>query len=197
MSTTFGILFFDDFEELDAVGPWEVFGVAVEEAAQDRLIAISKDGNPVRGRKGLKVAVDYSLADCPKLDVILVPGGEGTKRLLEEPEILAWINERGRAAIWATSVCTGARLMIKSGLAKGKRVTTLSSAIEELRGWGEAEVLSGPRYVRDGNVVTSAGVSAGIDMALWVIGQLYSPDFARHVQHLMQYDPAPPYTADV
>ncbi|NMM45809.1 DJ-1/PfpI family protein [Rhodospirillaceae bacterium KN72] len=197
MSVTYGILLFEDFEELDAIGPWEVFGMAAEEKPGDRLICISRDGQPVRARKGLRVIPDYSFANCPPLDVLLVPGGDGSKLLVDDKEVLSWIAERGAAATWATSVCTGARLMIKSGLAKGKRVTTHWSAIDPIRSWGETDVLSGPRFVRDGKLVTAAGVSAGIDMALWIVGQLYDPDFARTVQHEMEYNPAPPYTAEI
>ena len=197
MPITYGILFFDDFEELDALGPWETFGMAAEEKDGDRVIAISKHGGTVRGRKGLQIIADTAIADCPDLDVLLIPGGDGTKPVLDDPELLTWVAEKGAKAQWATSVCTGARIMIKCGLAAGKRVTTHWCAIEELRAAGEAEVLSGPRFVRDGNIVTAAGVSAGIDMALWIVGQLYNPDFARHVQHWMEYNPAPPYSAEV
>ena len=97
-----------------------------------------------------------------------------------------------------TSVCTGAMLLTAAGPAAGKRVTTHWGFIEQLRKRGEAaEVLEKVRYVRDGNVVSAAGVSAGIDMALWLVGQLYDPATARRVQHMMEYDPAPPYTAEV
>jgi transcriptional regulator GlxA family with amidase domain len=197
MAVTYGILMFDDFEELDALGPWEVFGMAVEGKPGDRLVSVSRDGAQVRARKGLRIVPDHALTDCPPLDVLLVPGGDGTNPLVADREILDWIAARAAKAQWATSVCTGARLMIKSGVARGKRVTTHWSAIDSLREWNEAEVLSGPRYVRDGKVVTAAGVSAGIDMALWIVGQLYDAAYARQVQHWMEYDPAPPYTAEV
>jgi transcriptional regulator GlxA family with amidase domain len=94
-------------------------------------------------------------------------------------------------------VCTGSLLLHEAGPARGKRVTTHWSYIEPLRERGDIEVLDGPRYVRDGNLVTSAGVSAGIDMALWLVGQLFDIERARAVQRMMQYDPAPPYAADV
>lgn len=196
MPITYGILMFDDFEELDGLGPWEVFGMSVEEMPGDRLVSVSRDGGMIRARKGLRIATDHALADCPRLDVLLVPGGNGTRLLADDRVILDWIAERGAAATWATSVCTGARLMINSGLAKGKRVTTHWSAIEELRAQGDATVLSGPRYVRDGSVITAAGVSAGIDMALWIVGQIYGADHARQVQREMEYNPAPPYAAE-
>jgi transcriptional regulator GlxA family with amidase domain len=96
-----------------------------------------------------------------------------------------------------TSVCTGSLLLQGAGLAAGKRITTHWAFVETLRQRGGATVLDDVRYVRDGNLVTSAGVSAGIDMALWLVGQLYDVTHARNVQRVMQYDPAPPYTADV
>jgi transcriptional regulator GlxA family with amidase domain len=94
-------------------------------------------------------------------------------------------------------VCTGALLLHEAGFAKGRRVTTYFGFVEALRARGDVTVLEGVRYVRDGNLVTSAGVSAGIDMALWLAGQLYSPDVARQVQRAIEYDPAPPYTAEI
>ena len=96
-----------------------------------------------------------------------------------------------------TSVCTGSLLLHEAGFAKGRRVTTHWGFVETLRRRGDVTVLDDVRYVRDGNVVTAAGVSAGIDMALWLVGQLRTPELARKVQRYIQYDPAPPYTADV
>ena len=98
---------------------------------------------------------------------------------------------------WTTSVCTGSLLLVAAGPAKGKRVTSHWSFIDAMKKRGDSEVLEAVRYVRDGNVVTSAGVSAGIDMALWLTGQMYEPAFARQVQRYMEYDQAPPYTAEV
>ena len=102
---------------------------------------------------------------------------------------LTWSNLLG--------VCTGALLLHRAGLLKGKRATTYWAAVDLLRGGGDVEVLDDVRYVRDGNVITSAGISAGIDMSLWLIGQIYGSDFARFVQKGIEYFPAPPYTAEV
>ena len=119
-------------------------------------------------------------------------------RQVENEAMLSWIADIARTCQWVTSVCTGSLLLGAAGPARGKRVTTHWSAIELVRERKEvAEVLENVRYVRDGNVVTSAGVSAGIDMALWVLGQMTSPAFARQVQHAMEYNPAPPYAAEV
>ena len=155
---------------------------------------IAEGAGPVTCAKGLRVLPDLTAVQCSQLDVLVVPGGWGTRREAKNEAMLAWIAGIARQAQWVTSVCTGALLLTAAGPAKGRRVTTHWSFVETLRERGEAsEVLANYRYVRDGNVVTAAGVSAGIDMALWVTGQLHGPDFARAVQRGMEYDPAPPY----
>ncbi|MDE3115097.1 MAG: DJ-1/PfpI family protein [Pseudomonadota bacterium] len=199
MTLTIGILVFDDAEELDFVGPWEVFTMAnAVQADTHRVMLLAENAGPVRCAKGMRVLPDVTLADCPKLDVLLVPGGRGTRKEVENSSLLAWIAKAAADCRWVTSVCTGALLLTAAGPARGKRVTTHWGYVEALRQRSEAaEVLENRRYVRDGNVVTAAGVSAGIDMALWLTGQLHSPDFARAVQKAMEYDPAPPYAAEV
>ena len=119
------------------------------------------------------------------------------RRELENQVLLGWLARRAEDAVWVTSVCTGAGLLVRAGIATHKRVTTHWSWLETLRGIGSCEVLSGARYVRDGKVVTSAGVSAGIDMSLWIVGQVMGVDAARETRHTLEYDPAPPYVADV
>jgi transcriptional regulator GlxA family with amidase domain len=202
MTISIGILVFDDAEELDFVGPWEVFTMANEVAnhlgeppAHDVKLLAERDG-PVRCAKGLHVLPDLTIAQCQRLDVLLVPGGIGTRREVKNQALLDWIAAVSQEARWVTSVCTGALLLTAAGPARGRRVATHWAFVDTLRQRGEAaEVLTGFRYVRDGNVVTAAGVSAGIDMALWLTGEMHSPDFARKVQRGMEYDPAPPYTA--
>lgn len=200
MPIDIGILVFDVVEELDFVGPWEVFAMANEVAPNfgmpppHRVKLIAESNGPVTCAKALRVLPDLTTADCTKLDVLLVPGGMGTRREVSNRALLAWIATVAREARWVTSVCTGSLLLTAAGPAKGKRVTTHWSFVEALRARGEAgEVVADRRYVRDGNIVTAAGVSAGIDMALWLTGQLHSPQFARAVQRAMEYDPAPPY----
>jgi len=142
----------------------------------------------------MRVLPHATTATCGKLDVLLVPGGQGTRREVDNRALLGWIGEVAKTATWITSVCTGALLLTAAGPAKGKRVTTHWGFIEALRARKEAsEVLEHFRYVQDGNVVTSAGVSAGIDMALWLVGQIHDVPFARSVQRAMEYDPLPPY----
>ncbi|MFP2927948.1 DJ-1/PfpI family protein [Pyxidicoccus sp. 3LG] len=197
--TRIGIVLFDGAEELDFAGPWEVFTAAAYLRPELELDVrtYSKDGKPIRSAKGMRVIPDASFADTPRLDVVLAPGGEGRKREMHDATMLEWLRARGAETKWITSVCTGAFLLRYAGLCTGRRVTTHWSAIEELRDTGDVTVLDDVRYVRDGNVVTAAGVSAGIDMALWLVGQLWDPAFARQVQRYIQYEPAPPYSAEV
>jgi transcriptional regulator GlxA family with amidase domain len=142
------------------------------------------------------VLPDHTFADAPELDVILLPGGHGSRHERENPAMLEFVRRVAPGCTWVTSVCTGSFVLEAAGPAKGKRVTTHWGAIEELRALApDLTVLENVRYVRDGNLVTSAGVSAGIDMSLWLVGQIWSVDHARVTQYAMEYDPAPPYGA--
>ena len=111
--------------------------------------------------------------------------------------MIEWLKKVGEGCRFVTSVCTGTLLLHEAGFARGKRVTTHWGFVETLRQRGDVTVLDDVRFVRDGNLVTSAGISAGIDMALYLVGQLHTPELARKVQRYVQYDPAPPYTAEV
>jgi transcriptional regulator GlxA family with amidase domain len=204
MKKAIGILLFDDVEELDFVGPYEVFTMVNEvvkrqgKEPEHDVLLLAERGDAVRCAKGMQVLPHVTLDKAPMLDVLLVPGGQGTRREVKNEALLAWIAKAARDCRWVTSVCTGAMLLTAAGPARGKRVTTHWGYVSQLRERGEAaEVLENTRYVRDGNVVTAAGVSAGIDMALWLVGQLHSPQLARTVQRAMEYDPAPPYAAAV
>lgn len=198
MTYTTGILLFDKLEELDAIGPWEVFTMAAAERGSGKVVTVSQSGGMVRCAKGLRIESDHSFGDAPKLDVLLVPGGQGTRTEVDNKTLIEWIAEVAPGCTWVTSVCTGSMLLVEAGPARGKRVTTHWRFVETLRKrGGAAEVIDDMRFVRDGNVVTSAGVSAGIDMALWIVGQTDDPGFARKVQRNMEYDPAPPYAAAV
>lgn len=197
MSITTGIFIFDDAEELDFVGPWEVFTSAAALNEGNRVVTIAESQRAVRCAKGLRVLPDHTFADAPRLDVVLVPGGMGTRREADNPAVIEWLRTVSQQCTWITSVCTGALLLCEAGLAKGKRVTTHWRFVETLRSRPDITVLDDTRYVRDGNVITAAGVSAGIDMALWLVGQLHGVQCARTVQRWIEYDPAPPYRAEV
>jgi transcriptional regulator GlxA family with amidase domain len=201
MPHTIGLVIFPDAEELDFVGPWEVFtasAMLLERAGEqpDRALLLAADTKPVRCAKGMRVLPDATFADHPPLDVVLVPGGQGTRREAGNQELLSWLAKVSASAQWTTSVCTGSLLLHSAGLAEGRRLATHFSFEDSLEERG-ATVVRDARWVRDGQLVSSQGVSAGIDMALWLVGQLHSPAHARATQRFIQYDPAPPYAADV
>jgi transcriptional regulator GlxA family with amidase domain len=187
---TTGILLFDDVEELDFAGPWEVLTAARKEG--DVVVTVAEHDRPVTAAKGLRVLADHTFDTCPDLDVVLVPGGAGTRR--DDDDVLVkWLADRASRATWVASVCTGAFLLWKAGIAQGRTVTTHWAYVDTLRAKGDLTVVDDERYVVDGNLVTAAGVSAGIDMALWLVAQLHGEDHARDVQHVIEYYPEPPF----
>ncbi|MET9443414.1 DJ-1/PfpI family protein [Streptomyces sp. NPDC006610] len=196
--TTYGLLVFDAVEELDFAGPWEVFTAsALLRGGADRAVLVAERPGPVRCAKGLRVLPDHTLDDHPALDVLTVPGGRGA-RLVEprNPVVTGWIAETAGQAAWVHGVCTGAFLLHAAGPARGRQVATHRDHEDELAAKGDVTVVRDARYVADGNLLTSQGVSAGIDSALWLVGRLHGRDHARAVRREIQYDPAPPYLAD-
>jgi transcriptional regulator GlxA family with amidase domain len=193
---TIGIVLFDDAEELDFAGPWEVFTVmAMFKPEGSKVVTIAEFARPVRCAKGMRVLPDHTFADAPPLDVVLVPGGQGTVEQMQNPVLVDWLRRVGTRASWVTSVCTGAAVLHAAGFLDGRRATTHWMYTDALEQMGVA-VVRDQRWVADGNVVTAAGVSAGIDMALWLVGQIHDPGLARAVQRGIEYDPAPPYAAE-
>ena len=197
MTTSLGIVLFPGVEELDFVGPWEILRSAQVNTDADLSVStVAQRIEPIDCNKGLNVLPEHDFASCRALDAVLVPGGRGTRRERDNPAMLDFLRQRCAEADWMISVCTGVMLLSAAGLIAGSRVTTHWAAIAELRGMDPSlEVCEGERYVRDGNLLTSAGVSAGIDMSLWLLGELYGPDLARRVQKGIEYFPAPPYAA--
>lgn len=187
------ILIFEDVELLDFAGPFEVFSSARALGGErQRLLevfAVAESDAPVRCRNGLVVQPAYTLANCPAAEVIVVPGGAGTRIAETQPAVLRWIRERSAAAELTTSVCTGTFLLARAGLLAGKPVATHWEAVAELRErYPDLQVLEDERYVDAGTVITSAGVSAGIDMALHVVARLYGPSVARATALGIEYD---------
>lgn len=190
-----GILLFDGVEELDAVGPWEVLAHWTREHPQDGWAAacLSHDGRPVTAAKGLVIGAHFALDDAPRLDVLVHPGGAGTRRLLRDSAHLDWVRAQRAIVPLLTSVCTGSLVYAAAGLLSGRPATTHSGALDELRTLDPTvDVRAHDRWVDDGDVVTSAGVSAGIDMALHLVARLAGADRARQVKRGIQYDPRPP-----
>ncbi|CAL9468222.1 Isonitrile hydratase [Nocardiopsis dassonvillei] len=196
--TTYGVLVFDQVEELDFAGPWEVLATsALVRDRGDRVLLIGETGGEVRCAKGLRVRPDHAFGGHPPLDVLVVPGGAGARTTASaNPVVTGWVAETSAAAEWTASVCTGAYLLHAAGPARGRRVATHRSWEDGLEARGEVTVVRDARYVVDGNLVTSQGVSAGIDMSLWLVGRLHGRDHARTVRERIQYEPAPPYLAD-
>jgi transcriptional regulator GlxA family with amidase domain len=195
--TCFGLLIFDGAEELDFAGPWEVFTTSrMLRNDADTVVLVAERPGPVHCSKGMRVLPDHTIDDHPPLDVLLVPGGNGTRREVSNAAITDWIRRASADAAWVTSVCTGALLLHEAGPARDRRVATHYAFEDTLQDRGDITVVRDARYVVDGNLVTSQGVSAGIDMALWLVGRLHGRDHARMVRRHIQYDPAPPYLAD-
>ncbi|MGW8970886.1 DJ-1/PfpI family protein [Streptomyces platensis] len=143
-----------------------------------------------------RVLPDHTFDDHPPLDVLLVPGGNGTRTEVSNPVLIEWVRTASARAAWTTSVCTGALLLHEAGTARGRRVATHHAFADTLQARGNITVVRDARFVVDGELVTSQGVSAGIDMALWLVGRLHGRDHARAVRRYLQYEPAPPYLAD-
>ncbi|MCH8200909.1 MAG: DJ-1/PfpI family protein [Chloroflexi bacterium] len=197
MTKTIGIVLFPDFEDLDAIGPKEVFGMlATSSNGEWQVATVSQGGEPVRSFLGTTIEADHSFGDCPQLDVLLVPGGLGTRTEVDNEAIIGFVRKQGAGADWITSVCTGAFLLHRAGFLEGKRATTHWGAVELLRQESNVTVVDDERWVRDGNVITAAGVSAGIDMALYLVAELTNSETAKRVQHMMEYYPKPPQFAE-
>jgi transcriptional regulator GlxA family with amidase domain len=195
--TTYGLLIFDDAEELDFAGPWEVFTTSsMLRDHADTVVLVGESLEPVRCAKGMRVLPDHTLDSHPPLDVMLIPGGWGTRREVGNTAVTDWIRATSATATWTTSVCTGALLLHEAGPARGRRVATHFAFEDALAERGEITVVRDARYVVDDHLVTSQGVSAGIDMALWLVGRLHGRDHSRAVRRYIQYEPAPPYMAD-
>ncbi len=189
-----GILLFDDVEELDAVGPWEVFGAWAQAHPEEaEVVAFATDPGTVRAAKGLRLQADLGFAEVGRLDVLLHPGGMGTRALLKDPEHLAWMRAQRLQVPLLTSVCTGSLVFAAAGLLGGRPATTHWASLDLLAELDPTiEVRGDDRFVDDGDMVTSAGISAGIDMALHVLARLGGIDRAKEIRRYIQYDPFPP-----
>ncbi len=184
-----GLLLFPNLTQLDLTGPFEVFAKAP--GAEVRLLW--KRAEPVAAETGLRILADTAFADCPPLDVLCLPGGPGVGAMMEDAEVLAFLRTHGPRARYLTSVCTGSLVLGAAGLLRGRRATSHWSALDLLAPLGA--VPTEGRVVRDGNVITGGGVTAGIDFALTVVAELLGPDVAQAIQLGIEYAPAPPFDA--
>jgi transcriptional regulator GlxA family with amidase domain len=195
MTTRIGVLLFDGVEELDWAGPWEVLAAWAQRWPDDdvEVLTIADAEGPISCAKGARVLADRTLDEAGPLDVLVYPGGQGTRGHLTDTTRLDWLRATAAATPLVTSVCTGSLVLAAAGLLDGRPATTHWDTLDLLGELGtDIEVRPEDRFVDDGDIITAAGVSAGIDMALHIIARLHSPDRAREVKRYIQYDPQPP-----
>ena len=186
----FGILIFPGVEELDFVGPWEMLGMWSKFLAGPKNChLISQSLDPIVCAKGLSVNPSITMEKCPKLDFLLVPGGEGTRKEVDNLVLIRFIEEQAKNCQAVLSVCTGSFLLHRAGLLSGKKATTHWSSLDRLKALGDVEVVQ-ERFVRDGKIWTSAGVSAGIDLMLAFIASVAGDEVAGKVQFGTEYYPS-------
>lgn len=185
-----GILIFDDVEELDFAGPYETMSYInkVRPGSTD-VSLISEKGGEVKCFNGLRVISDYSIDECPELDILIVPGGKGRIKEMRNPILLEFIKKQDKETKYTTSVCTGAFLLANAGLLKNRKATTYHTAFEELKDY-DVDVIKS-KVVGDGKYVTSAGVSSGIELGLYLIRELFGNDSAREVADKIEYEVNP------
>lgn len=186
----FGILIFPQVEELDFVGPWEMVTMWKQVAAgPENCIVVAQTEAAVTCAKGLSVNPTVSFETCPQLDYLLVPGGQGTRKEVNNSVLLEFVARQARGCKAVLSVCTGSFVLHAAGLLRGKRATTHWGSLERLRALGDVQVIE-ERFTRDGNVWCSAGVSAGIDLMLKFIAETAGEDAAGKVQFASEYYPS-------
>lgn len=194
-SITIGIFLFDDAEELDWVGPWEVLRSWELAHPEDgvSVFTVAEAEGVVTCAKGMRVLPDHTWDTAPRLDVVVYPGGHGTRTQLGDETIRRWVRELAADGTLIASVCTGSLVLADNGLLDDGPATTHWGALDLLSRLGSnIEVRADDRFVDRGTVITASGVSAGIDMALHLITRLHSVERAREVRRYIQYDPAPP-----
>src|SRR5262249_53744673 len=190
-----GILVFPDVEVLDFCGPFEVFSVTRrdetrrrEEPSPFEVLVIAETMEPVVATGGLRVLPDHDLASCPRLDILVVPGGWGTRSLVNNDRIVDWIRDQAARVERVASVCTGSFLLGQAGLLDGRRATTHWRSLDRMRDTYPAiKVVRDQHVVEDGSIMTSAGIAAGIDLALRIVAQYHGEAVARRTARYMEY----------
>ena len=185
-----GIFIFDDVEVLDFAGPFEVFNVTGEvlDPAPFHTYTIALTDNPIQARGQLSINPHYSIENCPQLDILLIPGGNGRKILRNDPTILEWVKNQYANVEYMLSVCTGAFILAKAGLLDGLNATTHHAAFDEFRQVApQVTLIEDQRFVENGNIITAGGISAGIDMALYVVEKLLGQEKLQLTLDEMEY----------
>jgi transcriptional regulator GlxA family with amidase domain len=188
---TVALLLFPDVEVLDFAGPFEVFSVAAQERAPAafRVVTVAADDAPLHAIGGLKVVPDFTLETAPQADILLIPGGNGSRRAMQDPRILKWVAAQAEGAEIVASICTGALLLGKLGLLDGLRATTHWTAIGELKAISDRiDVQPQARFIDNGKYLTSGGITAGIDMSLYLVRRLTDQALVDLVLAEMEYD---------
>jgi transcriptional regulator GlxA family with amidase domain len=186
----FGILVFNHVEELDFAGPWEMLTMWSKFAdGPSTCLIVGQSREPITCAKGLSINPHVSFADCPTLDYLLVPGGQGTRQEVENPVLVEFVARQAKACKAVLSVCTGSFVLHAAGLLSGRKATTHWGSLERLRALGDVTVVE-QRWVRDGNVWSSAGVSAGTDLMLAFIASVAGEEAAGTVQFAAEYYPS-------
>jgi transcriptional regulator GlxA family with amidase domain len=187
---TVAIYVFDDVEVLDFAGPFEVFSVAGRRQGLDPfdVFTVAKEAGPVTARNGLSLNPAWHFGSAPPIDLLVIPGGYGSRAAMADPDVLRWVGERGRASELLLSICTGSLILARAGLLDGLAATTHHGAIEELREAApRTRVEIDARVVDNGHVITAAGVSSGIDMSLHVVERLLGRDAAEETARYIEY----------
>lgn len=185
-----GIFIFDDVEVLDFAGPFEVFNVTSEmiKPAPFNTFTIALTNDPVKARGQLSINPHYSIADCPPLDILLIPGGWGSRALMKNPTMLTWIKSQYAKVEYMLTVCTGALVLAQTGLLDGLSATTHHDAFNELKEIApQVTVIEDQRFVENGNIITAGGISAGIDMSLHMVEKLLGKEKLQLTLDEMEY----------
>jgi len=185
---TFGVVLFKGFELLDVFGPLEAWGMLAV-TGQCKVTTVAEHSGAVTSAQGPKAIADYGFGDCPHLDLLLVPGGIGTREEIYNQPLLDWLKAGAEKAEVVTTVCTGTAILARTGLLDGRRATTNKRAFKWVAEQGpKVNWVREARWVEDGQFATSSGVSAGIDMALAVMARLYGAETAEQIAIAMEYE---------
>lgn len=186
-----GVLIFEDMETIDMAGPLAVFSIAgrADNLSHFTVYSVAQSRTPVQARSNLTFLPRYSMRDCPPPDILVVPGGLGTRREATNPTLLNWIRRTAEKAMYVLSVCTGSLLLARTGLLDGLTVTTHHKAADLVRQAApRAEVVVGPRWVDNGHIITSGGLTSGIDAAFYLLSKALGPEEAVKTADYMEYD---------
>ena len=178
-----GVLLFDNAEVIDYAGPWEVFG-----QAGFKIFTVAENSKPVDAVFGQKIIPDYSFANAPRMDILLVPGGGGSRKAMQNPAVLKWVQQAAQDSEHVISVCTGSLILAKAGLLDGLSATTFHGALDVLaKNAPKTKIVHDQRYVDNGKIITTAGLSSGIDGALHLVSKIKSKGFAQATALTLEY----------